>query len=134
MFVCYNRADKEVVQKIAKNLEKEGILPWADWDIRPGVDWRKEIANRIQDLPAAAVFFGDNGFGPEQAREIRELLDKVTQSQGSVIPVIIPGTSENPIFPPDLKRVKWLQWVDFRNLDPAPLRQLMWGITAEGSG
>jgi len=45
-----------------------------------------------------------------------------------VIPVILPSCTATPELPSFLEG---MTWVDFRKLEPDPIKQLVWGITGE---
>jgi hypothetical protein len=58
--------------------------------------------------------------------ELEAFLRQFVKRECPVIPVILPDCEETPglsIF------LEGMTWVDFRKDDPAPMEQLMWGIT-----
>ena len=129
VFVCYHSADAKDVEKIAKRLIKRGLSPWLDkWALPPGLPWQKALERQLKKTKVAAVFIGGSGIGPWQDEEQAALLRQLVKRHCRVIPVIL----HNCINPPDLPlMLEGLTWVDFREKDPDPLEQLIWGITGK---
>ena len=48
IFISYKHSDKEVADKVRKELQKQGNKVWIDTQITPGEDWKGEIANAIK--------------------------------------------------------------------------------------
>lgn len=129
VILVYNIKDKCAVKGIALNLKKESILPWFDeWELRPGIPWQKELEKQISMCKSAAVFVGKSGIGPWQDMELDVLLRRLVKSGLPVIPVILPDCETIPDLPIFLES---MTWVDFREEDPTPLKQLIWGITGK---
>jgi WD40 repeat protein len=129
VFLSYNRADRDEVKKIAESLRERGILPWLDEEqLRPGLPWQRALGKQIKKIRSAAVFVGPKGIGPWQKREQEAFLEEFVNRECPVIPAILPGCTRTPRLPILLKA---MSWVDFRKDDPAPLEQLIWGITGE---
>jgi hypothetical protein len=129
VFLSYNRADRDAVKKIAERLRERGILPWLDEEqLRPGLPWQRALAKQIKRIRSAAVFVGPKGIGPWQKREQEAFLEEFVNRECPVIPAILPGCTRTPRLPILLKA---MSWVDFRKEDPAPLEQLIWGITGD---
>ncbi|MFN7522174.1 MAG: TIR domain-containing protein, partial [Aphanizomenon sp.] len=74
----------------------------------------------------AAVFVGNSGLGPWQNEEIKAFIRAFVNRKCPVIPVLLPNAPQKPQIPLFLEG---LMWVDFRQRDPEPLGQLIWGIT-----
>jgi hypothetical protein len=129
VFLCHNSKDKPEVKVVGERLKEYGILPWLDeWELRPGVPWQRELEKQIENIKAAAVFVGTDGFGPWQDLEQQALLNEFANRVCPIIPVILPGCVNVPKLPAFLRL---MTWVDFRKLEPEPLRQLIWGITGQ---
>lgn len=127
VFLCHNSQDKPEVIEIANRLKEKGIKPWLDrWELRPGLSWQKLLEEQIEQIHSVAVFVGKNGIGPWQERELRAFLDEFVSRGCPVIPVLLPDAPQKPELPIFLKE---MMWVDFRQSDPEPLSQLIWGIT-----
>ena len=126
VFLCYNRSDKEEVQKIRQQLQQEGIKPWVDeWDLLPGRPWQTALEEQIGLIKSAAVFVGVNGIGPWQREELNAFLREFVGRGCPVIPVLLQDAPLEPKLPIFLQA---MQWVDFRKERPNPLGQLIGGI------
>jgi len=129
VFMCHNSQDKADVKAIGERLKEHGILPWLDEsELPPGRRWRLKLEEVIKTIKAAAVFVGPDGVGPWQDIEQDALLHQLVERNCPVIPVILPGCAAKPAVPTFLQG---LTWVDFRRLEPDPIKQLVWGITGE---
>src|SRR5262245_40003546 len=127
VFLCYNSEEKLLVRKIAQQLGEQQIVPWLDEEqLRPGYPWQQALEDEIKNIPSAAVFVGQSGFGPWQQLEQQALLRQFVRRQCPVIPVILPNCAQTPVLPTFLEG---MTWVDFRKDDPDPLQRLIWGIT-----
>jgi formylglycine-generating enzyme required for sulfatase activity len=127
VFLCHNSQDKPAVIEIANQLKANNINPWLDkWHLRPGSSWQDSLENQIDQIRTAAVFVGNSGLGPWQSEEIKAFLRAFVNRKCPVIPVLLPNAPKEPQLPVFLQG---LMWVDFREHDPEPLGQLIWGIT-----
>jgi SOS-response transcriptional repressor LexA len=127
VFVCYHSEDKQEVREIVKRLRDAGLEPWFDeWEIRPGLSWQDALEDHIEKVSSAAVFIGSSGVGPWQAQEIKAFLREFVERNCPVIPVLLKKCRSQPKLPIFLKG---LQWVDFRQGEPEPFGQLLWGIS-----
>jgi hypothetical protein len=129
VFLCHNSEDKPAVREIAKRLVEEGINLWLDEEqMRPGSTWQTAIGQQIATIKSAAVFVGQSGFGPWQNEEVQAFLNEFIERKCPVIPAILSSAKTTPDLPWTLKN---RHRVDFRLVDPDPIRQLIWGITGE---
>ncbi len=129
VFLCHNSQDKTEVKVIGEELKAQGILPWLDeWEFRPGLPWQKTLENQVEHIKSAAVFIGPNGIGPWQDMELDAFLRIFVKRQAPVIPVILQGCQGVPKLPLFLEG---MMWVDFRQSEPDPMEQLLWGITGK---
>jgi formylglycine-generating enzyme required for sulfatase activity len=127
VFLCHNSGDKPQVRKIAEQLQQYDLKPWLDiWDLPPGRSWQRLLEKQIEQISSAAVFVGENGFGPWQQQELYAFLSEFVSRNCPVIPVLLPNAPTKPELPVFLRG---LTWVDFRISDPDPMYQLRWGIT-----
>jgi hypothetical protein len=127
VFLCHNSQDKPAVIEIANQLKANNINPWLDkWHLRPGSSWQDLLEDQINEIRTAAVFVGNSGLGPWQIEEIKAFLRAFVNRRCPVIPVLLPNAPQEPQLPVFLQG---LMWVDFRQHDPEPLGQLIWGIT-----
>jgi hypothetical protein len=129
VFLCHHGPDKAVVKQLGQQLKVHGILPWLDeWELQPGLPWIPELEKSIERIRSAAVCVGASGIGPWQEEELNALLMQYQRRGCPVIPVILSDCASAPDIPAFLSA---RTWVDFRQSDPDPLRQLIWGITGE---
>ncbi|HYB00655.1 MAG TPA: toll/interleukin-1 receptor domain-containing protein, partial [Ktedonobacteraceae bacterium] len=129
VFLCHNNKDKSEVKKIGERLRESGIYPWLDeWELQPGIPWQRSLEQQITQIKSAAVFVGKDGIGPWQQEELEAFLSEFVKRRCPVIPVLLHDAPEEPQLPVFLRG---RTWVDFRNWDPDPLKQLVWGITGE---
>ena len=127
VFLCHNTEDKPEVRLVAEALESSGIKVWFDErELRPGTVWQEFLEQQIGSIGAAAVFVGKSGIGPWQNRELRAFLNQFVRRGCTVIPVVLSSAKERPDLPIFLQD---FHWVDFRQSNPVPLKQLIWGIT-----
>ncbi|MBO1051454.1 MAG: SUMF1/EgtB/PvdO family nonheme iron enzyme [Dolichospermum sp. DET73] len=127
VFLCHNSQDKPAVIEIANQLRANNINPWLDkWHLRPGFSWQDLLEDQINEIRTAAVFVGNSGLGPWQNEEIKAFIRAFVNRKCPVIPVLLPNAPQKPQLPLFLEG---LMWVDFRQHDPEPLGQLIWGIT-----
>ena len=129
VFLCHNSKDKREIKTIARELQAQGLSPWLDeWELRPGLSWQELLEEQIKRIHSATVFVGSDGIGPWQNREMRAFLSEFVDRRCPVIPVLLANTPSQPVFPPFLNT---MTWVDFRRADPDPMGQLVWGITGK---
>ena len=127
VFLCHNSKDKSEVKRIGEQLKQQGLKPWLDeWELRPGLPWQRELERQIEHIKSAAVFVGSSGFGPWQEHELDAFLREFVKRECPVIPVLLPTAPQQPNLPIYLQSY---HWVDFRQLQPEPMGQLIWGIT-----
>ncbi|MBO1047720.1 MAG: SUMF1/EgtB/PvdO family nonheme iron enzyme [Dolichospermum sp. DEX182a] len=127
VFLCHNSQDKPAVIEIANQLKANNINPWLDkWHLRPGSSWQDLLEDQINEIRTAAVFVGNSGLGPWEIEEVKAFLRAFVNRKCPVIPVLLPNAPQKPQLPVFLEG---LMWVDFRQHDPEPLGQLIWGIT-----
>jgi GUN4-like/TIR domain len=129
VFLCYNTEDRAAVISVAQQLKQNGLKPWMDvLELQPGGIWQFALEQQIESIGAAAVFIGKQGLGPWQNQEIYAFLQEFTYRNCSIIPVMLPGAPQQPKLPIFLRS---RHWVNFRQTDPEPLSQLIWGITGQ---
>jgi hypothetical protein len=115
--------------QIGERLKARGILPWLDeWELQPGLPWQRLLETQIESIKSAAVFIGSSGFGPWQNLELEAFLRQFVKRGLPVIPVLLTECQQVPNLPPFLDG---MTWVDFRESDPDPLDQFIWGITGQ---
>ena len=129
VFLCHNSEDKPAVIEIAQQLQQNNLKPWLDvWELQPGAIWQFSLEQQIESIGAAAVFVGQQGFGPWQSEEVYAFLQEFIRRGCPVIPVMLSDAPQQPQLPIFLRN---RHWVDFRQSQPDPLIQLIWGITGQ---
>ena len=129
VFLCHHDLDKPAVKAIGEQLKEQGILPWLDeWELPPGLPWARLLEQQIDKIKSAAVFVGQDGSGPWQQQQLDAFLREFVTRGRPVIPILLPNAPRKPGLPIFLKGIAW---VDFRQEDPDPLAQLIWGITGD---
>ena len=138
VFLSHNRADKDVMERIARRLQKEvGIKPFLDkWHLIPGEPWQEALEDALDRSATVAVFVGPSGISPWHNEEMRAALEGRARDKAyRVIPVLLPGATlpkrgRLPLF---LAR---LTWVDFQSgLDDfEAFRRLVSGIRGVAPG
>jgi hypothetical protein len=88
------------------------------------------LEEQIETIKAVAVFVGEKGIGPWQNEELRAFLCAFVERRCPVIPVLLPEASKQPKLPVFLRN---RMWIDFRQEEPNPINQLLWGVTGERS-
>jgi TIR domain/GUN4-like len=127
VFLCHNSEDKAQIRSIAEYLRGQGVRPWFDeWELRPGVRWQQVLEEQILHIKSAAVFVGSNGIGPWQQAELGAFLSVFSRSHKPLIPVLLENAPQTPNLPVFLQE---RMWVDFRQTQPNPMKNLIWGIT-----
>lgn len=109
VFLSYSRSDAPIVDKIANDLQKEGIAIWLDRrNLVVGQDWQKQIEKALMDAPAVLVFISKNSLESKAVQtEYRFAFEHQKQTGGTrLIPVLL----EKVELPSFLSRI---QYVDF---------------------
>jgi tetratricopeptide (TPR) repeat protein/energy-coupling factor transporter ATP-binding protein EcfA2 len=96
LFLSYNRADREAVLIVRRQLQARGVSVYFDSEnLLPGLPWVPALDRALQEVRAVAVFIGKGGLGNWQMREISLSLDRQVREEKSarqfpVIPVLLP--------------------------------------------
>ena len=129
VFLCHNDHDKVAVKQIAQRLLDKGILPWLDvWELQPGMSWQRALERQIRSIKAAAVFIGRKGIGPWQNQEQEAFIREFVRRECPVIPTLLPNCIKKPDIPLFLSGN---HWVNFKEISPDPVDQLIFGITGK---
>lgn len=127
VYICYHEADETEVFKIGEQLKAHNVLPWFDIiNMQPGMPRRQQQEEKIEKIPAAAVFVGQHAVADWQALQMYSFIEQFIQRGMPVIPVLLADAPQKPKLPVFLAN---FAWVDFRRQVPEPLSQLIWGIT-----
>jgi hypothetical protein len=126
-FLSYNSQDKLIVRQLADALVALGLRPWLDErELVPGRLWQEALEQIIHTTKTAVVLVGPAGLGPWEETEVRACLDASVKRKLPVIPVLLPGAPDLPVF------LQAFTWVDLRGgLKDDGLNRLVWGITGQ---
>ena len=93
VFLSYNWRDHETVEGVARELAARKLRVFLDrWYPTPGLSWRRELEEKLEQSAGVVIFLGPNDLGSWQERELDVALDR--QARGDnfpVIPVLLPG-------------------------------------------
>ncbi len=129
VFLCHNCQEKAEVEKIREQLKQRGIYAWLDkYDFEPFRRWQDQLEEIIPQIKAAAIFIGSSGVGPWADIEMNEFLKEFAERKIRMGLVILPNCSDELIKAVP-RFMKSFHWVDFRQSNPDPMEQLIWGIT-----
>jgi hypothetical protein len=132
VFLCHNSEDKPEVEKIRTELLQREIDAWLDkYDFEPFRPWQDQLEEIIGQIEAAAIFIGSSDVGPWANIEMKSFLVEFVERKLRMGLVILPSCkytlselkTQTPRF------LRSFHWVDFRQQDPDPMKQLIWGIT-----
>ena len=129
VFLCHNSKEKSQVEQIREQLRTRGIYAWLDqYDFEPFRPWQKQLEEIMPRIKAAAIFLGSSGVGPWHNMEMRGFLQEFVERDLRIGLVILPGCPDELI--QQVPRfLKDFHYVDFRQIRPHPMGQLIWGIT-----
>lgn len=109
VFLSYSRSDSQVVDKIAKDLQREGIEIWFDrQDIKPGQNWKEQIEKALNDASFLIVFISKNSLQSRAVQlEYRAAFENQKRTGGTrLIPILLEKV-ELPEF------LSTIQYIDF---------------------
>ena len=129
---CHNddEVDKQEIGEICDELEKRGIVTWFwERDMPPGKLNLSEISDQMQQIKAAVICFGTKNDNPRwKDLQMDTLLKQFIERGCTIILMLLKhAPPEKPELPPFFNT----RWVDFRNWNPNPIEQLIWGITGK---
>lgn len=131
VFLCHNSEEKAEVEKIRDRLQQIEIYAWLDkYDFEPFVRWQDQLEKIISQIKAVAVFIGSSGVGPWADIEMHEFLVEFAKRKLRMGLVILPDCPDELIDTVP-RFMKSFHWVDFRESQPDPMEQLIWGITGK---
>lgn len=127
VFVSYNHADQEAIERFVGLLKQEEIDVWWDGDIKLGQSWLGRIDAEFKSGDTFLACVGPHGIGPFQRREFEHALAlEIRGPEYLIIPVILPGGLEKKHEMPSLLQTR--QYIAFArspNLEPSKWSQLI---------
>lgn len=133
-FLCHNSQEKDKVQEIRDRLLHRGIYGWLDkYDFRPFIPWQSQLEAILSEIQSVAIFIGASGVGPWASIEMSEFMVEFATRKIPIGLVRLPGCPNDlqRLNPPVPRFLKHFHWIDFRESDPDPIDQLVWGITGQ---
>jgi TIR domain len=129
IILCYREEDTLEIREIEKQLKMADINLWkagiSSSNLHGSV--LRELDRHLSRIWSMAVFVGNNG-GPWGKEVIEDIILEFREEHRIVIPVILNSAAQvsDVKLPVYLRR---LGAVDFRQTEPDPRKQLIWGIT-----
>lgn len=109
VFLSYSRSDSQIVDRIANDLQSEGIDIWFDrQNIKAGQDWREQIEKALSNASFLVVFISKNSLGSRIVQqEYRTAFERQKLTGGTrLIPILLEKV-ELPGF------LSAIQYIDF---------------------
>ena len=110
VFISYSRRDENIARKMVELGRAFGTQPWRDEsDIRPGDDWRAEIATSIASCDRVMLLWCRHS---ERSSEVRNEYLQALDLRKRICPVKL----DRATLPPELDRLQavdvsgWLWW------------------------
>jgi hypothetical protein len=129
-FLSHNSKDKPQVKVLAEVLKASGVKVWLDeWELPPGSLWQEALEAGLNRSKTVVVLFGPAGAGRWEEPEIQAALDEGARRNKRVIPVLLPGASQDQI--ESRLFLRQHTWVEFKGGldDREAIERLVWGIT-----
>jgi hypothetical protein len=134
IFMSYAREDRDVAERLYKDLKREGLKAWIDVeDLLPGEDWRLAITNAIKRSTYFLALMSSRslakrGFVQKELRLAYDVLDELPTGHIFLIPIRLEHCE--PVDP----RITALNWVDFFPSYERGLRKLLKALKPLAAG
>ena len=110
-FLSHSSVDKELVEAVARELGKRGIISWLDKkELSPGVSLRESLENAIREQVTVTLFLSEEAVKSPWVKEELKValeLDENGERKDSIIPLYL-GNPLELINMSDVLRSKWL--------------------------
>jgi WD40 repeat protein len=116
VFLSHHGSDKGLVERIAERLKRARLEPWLDaWQLVPGVDWQRGLADGLAASRSCAVFVGRSDLGAWTNQEVAVALDRGASDPGfRLFLVLLPGLPERFDAAGLSPFLRMRTWVDYR--------------------
>src|SRR5688572_22773645 len=95
VFLSYSRKDKEVMQRVRADLQREGLTVWTDEGIEPGTpSWKKAIGKAIEEARCLVVILSPDAKASEW---VTRELDYATTHQLTIFALLARGNEQTAI-------------------------------------
>lgn len=111
VFLSYSRSDSTIVDKIANDLQKEGIDIWLDRkNLQAGQDWQEQIENALNEASFLILFISKNSLESKAVqRELRSAFENQKRTGGTrLIPILL----EKVELPEFLSAIQYIDFTD----------------------
>jgi hypothetical protein len=115
--ISYSRRNREIAEQLTGLLRERGLDVWYDRMIKPGADWRDEIANAISHARIFLILFSSES---NESQELRKELAIADRRKLLIVPVRIEEVEPTGLFEYELARRQWFDiFADWRAGLPA---------------
>lgn len=114
--ISYSRRNSDIAEGLASALRERGVDYWYDRMIKPGADWRDEIANAISSAKILVILFSAES---NDSQELRKELAIADRHKLLIIPVRVEEIEPKGLFEYELARRQWFDlFPDWRKALP----------------
>jgi GTPase SAR1 family protein len=139
VFLCHNSRDKATIKRIAARLLEQGVLAWVDEEIIVAGDrFAPKLEQALDTIRTVAVFVGPLGMGRWQDMEYQAALQRSVEERDErggpgvrVIPVLLPGVSDDPELPVFLRGIHRIDLREGGSDDREGMRRLVAAIMSD---
>jgi hypothetical protein len=108
VFLSYARSDRDLVQKIGRELSEAGLEVWdPDQKILPGSDWTSELKAALDSASAVVVFLSPDAMASRSVSYEIEYALGAKHLRGRLIPVTMRPTKDAPWILASLQSVQY---------------------------
>jgi len=126
--ISYSRRIRDVADLLVAQLRERGLAPWYDRMIKPGADWRDEIANAITDARIFLILFSAES---NDSQELRKELAIADRHKLLIVPVRVEDVQPKGMFEYELARRQWFDiFPDWRNHLPGVVDHIVEAVEA----
>ena len=114
--ISYSRRNSDIAEGLASALRERGVDYWYDRMIKPGADWRDEIANAISNAKIFIILFSAES---NDSQELRKELAIADRHKLLIVPVRVEEIEPKGLFEYELARRQWFDlFPDWRKALP----------------
>jgi hypothetical protein len=109
VFLSYSRVDRDLSERLARDLEAKGFEVWFDKDQLQGGDlWAEQITQAIDktlERGALVLLMSESSL---RSTIVRHEVGHALSRKGRVIPCIVHGPTDD--IPPELRTIRWIDF------------------------
>jgi len=112
-FLCHSSDDKDVVARLAEDLQANGVQAWYDdWCIAPGDSLRRKIDEGLRTVTHFLAILSPRSLESEWVQtELDAALVHKSEGSCTLIPVLLELSADD--VPPTLRGAKWIRLDDY---------------------